>query len=744
MAQQLQLEDKGRTPHDETPRNGQATKQGVGGDCVADEGPRAVRGPDKEKALSQGGNRGQGKAFNQPQRLGNIPMTISTVAEQVNDFAPMAANFRQQANQAVLLELATKLGVSVEALTDLHVGRNGTAWTFPERDADGQIIGIVMRTSSGEKTSKKGSKRGLTMAWPLADYAGASVDAPVVVVEGGSDTAAGLSLGLPTIGRPSATGGVELLKSLLLGRHAAIIGENDQAGRTGAGKVADALVDVCPSVRVAYPPEGVKDLRSWLRSGGTREDVLAAIDATGDLVQEQAASIVERVEGIPLAENFLNANLDGMGQPLLRRWRGDWYLFRGSRYSPATDEAVGAAIWRHLETLQTLKKASIVPVKVSQHLVNEVKAALPSRGIFIDDQVEAPLWLDGRNEPNPLDCVSCSNGLLELPAGKLHQHGPEYFSLNGVDYDYDPNAPEPETWLRFLNDLWPDDPASIFTLQQWMGYCLTPDTRHQKSLLLVGPKRSGKGTIARIMSAVLGPANVCAPTLAGLASNFGLSALMGKLLAIISDARLSTRTDQVIVAERVLSITGEDPITIDRKHRDPITVKFPTRIMLLSNELPRVNDSSGAFASRFVILKMERSWYGNEDPNLADKILENRAGILNWAIQGHRDLVEAGRFVQPETGADVVRELEDLGSPVGAFVDERCQVGPGHQVPATTLWQDWSLWCEGQSCDRGNMQTFARDLRAVVPGLQVTQRRIDGARPRVYQGVTLSRGVTRV
>ena len=76
---------------------------------------------------------------------------------------------------------------------------------------------------------------------------------------------------------------------------------------------------------------------------------------------------------------------------------------------------------------------------------------------------------------------------------------PRFFTPVALDYDFDINAGPPEQWLAFLSQLWPDDPQSVATLQEWFGYCLTLDTRQQKILMMVGPKRSGKGTIARVL-----------------------------------------------------------------------------------------------------------------------------------------------------------------------------------------------------------------------------------------------------
>ena len=52
---------------------------------------------------------------------------------------------------------------------------------------------------------------------------------------------------------------------------------------------------------------------------------------------------------------------------------------------------------------------------------------------------------------------------------------------------------------------------------------------------------------------------------------FGLAPLIGKPLAFITDARLGSRSNQAAITERLLSISGEDAQTIDRKHIDAWT-----------------------------------------------------------------------------------------------------------------------------------------------------------------------------
>src|SRR5437763_16603023 len=133
---------------------------------------------------------------------------------------------------------------------------------------------------------------------------------------------------------------------------------------------------------------------------------------------------------------------------------------------------------------------------------------------------------------------------------------------------------------------------------------------------MIGPTRGGKGVIARVLEALIGRKNVAAPTLTSFGGEFGLAPLIGKPLAVISDARFAGK-DASIVVERLLSISGEDSLTINRKFRYQWTGKLPTRLHVISNELPKLGDASTAIVGRMVLILVKRSWLGQEDLTLA-------------------------------------------------------------------------------------------------------------------------------
>jgi putative DNA primase/helicase len=180
-----------------------------------------------------------------------------------------------------------------------------------------------------------------------------------------------------------------------------------------------------------------------------------------------------------------------------------------------------------------------------------------------------------------------------------------------VPFTFNPDAPPPRRWFAFLQELWGDDAETIAALQEMFGYLVSGDTRQQKMFLLVGPKRGGKGTIGRVLTRMIGRHNVAGPTLASLGTNFGLQDLIAKPVAVISDARIGKRSDGSLIAERLLSVSGEDLQNVDRKYLTPWSGYLPTRFVML-----------------------HKSFYDQEKPELTDELCGELPGIFNWSLDG--------------------------------------------------------------------------------------------------------------
>jgi len=466
------------------------------------------------------------------------------------------------------------------------------------------------------------------------------------------------------------------------------------------------------------------------RTNGHRKR--AQQSANGHLIIDEAAPY-------RTGKTFLALHFMRDGASTLHHHRGLFYRWNGSAYVECTDADLTALGYKFLDSAKTQSgTGELKPVKPNAktvgHFVHALKAVSK-----LDDAFSPPVWLPDPVPDLPADeIISCANGLLHLPSLALLPHTPAFFTHNAVEFAFEPDAAAPVLWMKFLQQLWPDDPESIETLQDLFGYCLTVDTCQQKAFLVVGPKRSGKGTIGRVLARVVGAGSTVAPRLATLGTNFGLAPLIGKRIAIISDARLSGRADQHAIAETLLSITGEDAITIDRKYLPAWTGRLNVRFVVISNELPQIADASGALASRFVVLVLTNSFYGREDHALSDRLMPELPGILNWSIEGWRRLRERGYFVQPASALDTVTDLEDLGSPVRAFIRDRCECAPYRMVEIGALFGAWCDWCEEQGRDHpGNAAVFGKALRAAYPAVRVSQPRDGDERHRFYEGIGL-------
>lgn len=469
---------------------------------------------------------------------------------------------------------------------------------------------------------------------------------------------------------------------------------------------------------------------------------MSTVDDILDGTDELGGELPPPSEPMAVARMLVQAVYKHGGRLVLRRYRGRWWQWVTTCWREIDEAKVRERCYAYTEhatwTSITKKGPKVVPWAPTRHKMLDLLDALGAI-TRLDELTHPPEWvIEGDPVPAAAEqIISVRNGLLHVHGRTLHHHTPGLFNLVSVPFDYRPDAVAPG-WLAFLGELWPDSPDSIAALQEFFGYVISGRTDLHKILFLVGPTRAGKGVIARVLKSLVGVGNAAGPTLASLGTNFGLQPLIGKSLAIVADARLGDSKNIHQVVERLLSISGEDMLTVDVKFQAPWTGTLPTRFVIISNELPRFGDASGAIARRFIVLSLTESWIDRENTHLTDELLTELPGILNWSITGMQRLASTSRFTEPTSSRDAIVALQDLVSPASAFVRDRCEQGPGCTVSCQDLYTAWKSWAEDQGQRAGSAQTFGRNLRAVVPALRVTRpREDDGDRTRWYQGIGL-------
>ena len=183
-----------------------------------------------------------------------------------------------------------------------------------------------------------------------------------------------------------------------------------------------------------------------------------------------------------IAEGYKTAD----GTLTLRRWRGTWMLWDGTHWAEAEDTALRKRIYTRLEHATYANTEGSKPWSPNKAKIANLLDALTAI-THLPEDVDAPAWTGGQHREPASEIVACANGLLHVGTRKVTSHTPDYFSTVSVPFPYTPDAPAPDRWLAFLNELWPDDQASIDALQELFGYILSGRTDLHKILLLIGP-----------------------------------------------------------------------------------------------------------------------------------------------------------------------------------------------------------------------------------------------------------------
>lgn len=177
------------------------------------------------------------------------------------DAGALMVAFRRDTRPEQVSLLADNLNVSRNSLENIGVvwAQPHNAFAFPMFSGIGECVGIRLRLRDGRKLSVRGGHEGLFMPHGR--------NTTCYLVEGATDLAAALTLGLWGIGRPSCRGAVAHTQVTInrLGiQRVIIIGDNDTPGIDGAKLLAAEL-----QVPVASMLLPTKDLREYVRMGGT-------------------------------------------------------------------------------------------------------------------------------------------------------------------------------------------------------------------------------------------------------------------------------------------------------------------------------------------------------------------------------------------------------------------------------------------------------------------------------------------
>lgn len=316
--------------------------------------------------------------------------------------------------------------------------------------------------------------------------------------------------------------------------------------------------------------------------------------------------------------------------------------------------------------------------------------------------------LENRVIKKQTDRIHVANGTLYLD-GTFSEE--KQACRNRLKVAYHADAPQPENWLRFLDDLL--EPEDILTLQEFMGYCLIPSTRGQAMLLIKGNGGEGKSRIGVIIHKMFGTnaKNGSIPKVE--TSPFARADLQHVLVMVDDDLSLKALKTTGYIKS---IITAETPMDLERKKEQSFQGDMFVRFIAFSNgNLEALYDHSDGFFRRQLILSTKkRPEDRQDDPNLIDKLIPELEGIFLWCLEGlHRLLDNNYRFTISAKSVESKEFAKRNANNVIEFMRSEgyIRLKADATIPSKDLYAIYKMWCEDNGYTTMALRTMSGTLK---------------------------------
>ncbi|MEJ7636463.1 MAG: phage/plasmid primase, P4 family [Singulisphaera sp.] len=325
--------------------------------------------------------------------------------------------------------------------------------------------------------------------------------------------------------------------------------------------------------------------------------------------------------------------------------------------------------------------------------------------------------------PTQLDsdpwAFNCKNGTLDLKSGRFRPHRREDLITRLAPVAFDPGARCPK-FDRFIDEITCFNIELSSYLRRCVGYSLTGVIREHRLFFLYGTGRNGKSTFLKATLNLWGDYGTLIN--AGLLTSknqedhpTGLTDLEGRRFVSTIEVEDGKRMAEALVK----TLTGGDPIKARRLYENFYMFNPSHHIFLAANHRPEIRGTDVAIWNRISLIPFDAVFTKEAGkPPIADldeQLAAEAAGILNWAIRGCREWLERG-LDEPEAVRAAVEGYRDEMDLLGAFIEERCDIGP---TPPTTppkkvafpdLYGDYVAWCKANNTPPLGYRRFGNEL----------------------------------
>jgi len=426
--------------------------------------------------------------------------------------------------------------------------------------------------------------------------------------------------------------------------------------------------------------------------------------------------------------------------PPLWFYQGDFYAWTGKRWQKLEDQKLFAQVMGFLQRLSI--------AKLTERTVRDVISHLKGHALLDCWDESMPFYVaekDGAKIEHP-HLMTFSNGIVDLGKAlsnnkkppKLLDFDPRWFNSILLPYAFDPKAKCP-LWLETVGEILPPQSKKDKrqkVLQEYMGYSLLTDCRFQKFMVLIGDGGNGKSTVTETWQAMLGEGNVAAVGLEALGDDYRQWALKDKLANFSGELSYLGKINE----GNLKRIVSGEPVDANRKHRDPIKLRLHAKLIVNTNDMPKINDATTATWDRMIVIPFLERFRGTnkDDKDRPAKLQAELPGTFMWAFKGLARLLANGKFTKCEICSRFTNQHRTESDSVLAFIDDCCVPSQGHVLFSRCLYELYRYYCSdtGRSRPFGEAEFGKRMIRAGHEKFRACIQP-NGKRPNAYRDIDL-------
>jgi len=405
---------------------------------------------------------------------------------------------------------------------------------------------------------------------------------------------------------------------------------------------------------------------------------------------------------------------------------GIFYLYKNGLYSPISTLQLEEMLIDFIPTEVDIPS----PACLSHANQMEVVHHLQKRRYFY------------RNRFNPDGIINFLNGYYHIDTDKLEPHHMDIISTLQLPYSYDKKATCPH-FLKALIRASDNNPNKIAVIQEFVGYCITRDTKYDKALFIIGAAGSGKSTILNGIEAMLGKENVSNISM----EQMGQPRYAGNFIEKLANIDREIPRDISGYEEPLKKIISGEAITVDTKFIPSYNANPYCKVIFAANDMPRISDTSDGLFRRMLLIDFDNIVeQDNMDCDLRENVKKEGPGIFNWAVEGLKRLMANKKFTTCIEITNNIERLKTENNAVHYFISECYEITTKeHWVTTSSLYENYLIFCtEIGSQSKYKLTTFNKELRKTLGrAIEEGQKSCKGINRRVWFGITKKQNTER-